>query len=134
MIVVDTNIIAHFFITGSLTAAAEQAYSKDAWCAPLLWRSEFRSVLASHYRAGSLRSSAIRDLMAKAERLMWGREFSVRSSAVLDFIEQSRRSAYDCEFLALAVDFGVPLVTLDEPIVREFPKIAIHLRDFVRRS
>jgi len=44
---------------------------------------------------------------------------------------QSNRSAYDCEFVALALDLGLKLITADEPIVREFPSVAIHVRDFV---
>jgi hypothetical protein len=69
--------------------------------------------------------------MSRAERLMWGKEFSVRSSTVLELIEKSRRSAYDCEFVGLARDFGIQLVTVDEPVIQEFPGIATHLREYV---
>ena len=134
LIVVDTNVIAHFFSPGALTTLTQRAYAKATWCAPLLWRSEYRNVLASHYLAGSLDSATARELMNKAERLMWGREFSVRSSTVLNLIETSNRSAYDCEFIALAQDFGTSLITADEPVIREFPAVAIHLREYVGRS
>lgn len=73
-------------------------------------------------------------LMEIAERLLWGREFTVRSPAVLDCVAHSQRSAYDCEFVALALDLGVPLITTDAPLVADFPKTAIHLRDFVQKK
>jgi hypothetical protein len=42
MIVVDTNVIAYFWLPGVYTACAERALKKDnEWAAPILWRSEF---------------------------------------------------------------------------------------------
>jgi hypothetical protein len=40
------------------------------------------------------------------------------------------RSSYDCEFVALAVDLGVKLVTFDMKLCNEFSDIAIHPKDF----
>lgn len=62
---------------------------------------------------------------------MWDREFAVRPSGVLQCVAQSNRSSYDCEFVALALDLGLKLVTTDGPVVREFPAVAVHLRDYV---
>lgn len=39
-------------------------------------------------------------------------------------------SAYDCEFVALAADLTVPLVTTDKKLVKSFPDIAIHIDHF----
>lgn len=131
MIVVDTNIIAFFVLPGPYTEFAERAAAKDRWCAPVLWRAEFCNVLASYLRRNAISMEAARQHLAKAERLMWNRDYQVRLSVVLDCIEQSNRSAYDCHFVALAMEFGIKLVTTDEPVVQEFPTVAIHLRDFV---
>ena len=47
MIVADTNLIAHLLLPGEHTRDSERVYEKDPhWIAPLLWRSEFRNVLA----------------------------------------------------------------------------------------
>jgi predicted nucleic acid-binding protein len=134
VIVVDTNVIAYFLLPGPFTDLARQAARKEDWCAPLLWRSEFRSVLTSYVRHHSLPINEARILMETGEKLMWGREFTVRSSIVLDCVNTSSRSAYDCEFVALARDLGVRLVTTDEPVAREFPDTAIHLRHFIQQA
>ena len=132
MIVVDTNVISYLLIPGSLTSLAQQAARQDSWCAPLLWRSELRNVLTIYIRQKGLPVTEAVALMSIAERLLWGREFAVRSDNVLECVARSRRSAYDCEFVALAMDLGIPLITTDEPIIADFPKTAVHLRDYLR--
>jgi predicted nucleic acid-binding protein len=132
MIVVDTNLISYLLIPGAPTVMAQAAASRAPWSAPLLWRSEFRNVLAVYMRHKGLTTSDAQALMAIAERLLWGREFTVRSSTVLDCVARSQRSAYDCEFVALALDLGIPLVTTDEALIADFPQTAIHLREFVK--
>ena len=53
MIVADTNLIAYFFIPGEHTTAAKSVFLRDPdWVAPLLWKSEFRNVLATYLRQG----------------------------------------------------------------------------------
>lgn len=51
MIVVDTNLIGYLYLESQYAPQAEQTLRKDAdWVAPLLWRSEFRNVLALYLR------------------------------------------------------------------------------------
>jgi len=55
VIVVDTSVIAYLHLPGDHTAAARTALRIDPdWSAPLLWRSEFRSVLVSYVRREGL--------------------------------------------------------------------------------
>lgn len=132
MIVVDTNVISYLMIPGVFTPLAERAARMDQWCAPLLWRSEFRNVATMYFRRNLMSLEDARRQTEAAERLLWGREFSVRSSAVFDCVSRSERSAYDCEFVALAIELGIRLITTDEPIVSEFPSVAVHLRDYAK--
>jgi predicted nucleic acid-binding protein len=131
MIVVDTNVIGYLFLTSDQSESAERALRRDAgWAAPLLWRSELRNVLAFYLRQDQLRLDDARQIMAATEELMRGREFAVASAQVLALAAESGRSAYDCEFVALARELNVPLVTADPPLLRAFPDTAVSLADF----
>jgi predicted nucleic acid-binding protein len=125
MIVVDTNVLAYLLLPARMTAAAETLYQSDpAWAAPVLWRSEFRNVLALYLRKGLLPLDQALAVQEKAERLMAGREFQVQSDAVLQLAKTSGCSAYDCEFIAVAQDLGIRLFTADKGLRAAFPEIA----------
>lgn len=97
---------------------------------PLLWRSEFRSILsgAVKHKACSLdRAIAIAE---GAENQLRGREFSVESSQVLSLSAESGCSRYDSECVALARNLGVRLVTNDRQILRAFPAETLPLAHF----
>ena len=131
MIVVDTNVVAYLLLGGEKTAGARLAFRKDpAWTAPILWRSEFRNVLAAYLRRCTLRLSDALEVMRDAEALFRGAEYSVESRDVLRLVTESGCSAYDCEFVALAQQLGVPLLTSDAEILKEFAQTAISLETF----
>jgi predicted nucleic acid-binding protein len=131
VIVVDTNLIAYLLIEGARTPQAETVLARDPeWAAPLLWRSEFRNVLTFYIRRRVLSLAEAVDKMGKAELLMQGKEYEVSSVQVLTLAAGSRRSAYDCEFLTLAQDLGVPLVTADRGVLSDFPAVSVSVDDF----
>lgn len=70
--------------------------------------------------------------MRIAERRMRFADRTVTSERVLELASASRLSAYDCEFVAVAQDAGVPLVTADRRIVAAFPETAHLLSEFIR--
>ena len=132
MIVVDTNIIGYLYLTSDRSAQAEKALLKDSmWAAPILWRSELRNVLALYIRKGHLGLVEAQQVMVEASRLMQEREFDVTSHQVLSLVATSSCSAYDCEFVALAKDLDIPLVTVDKQILCQFPDIAVSLDEFI---
>ena len=52
MIVVDSKVIASLWFPNDMVELAYKILKKDAdWIAPILWRSEFRNVLALYLRA-----------------------------------------------------------------------------------
>ncbi len=133
VIVVDTNVICYHWIRSSHSDAADKALVKDPdWIAPFLWRSEFRNALAVVLRQKLITIDAAIDIIEKAEARLASREFFVSSRAVLQLVAISSCSAYDCEFVALAQEQRVPLLTVDRQILRDFPKIAVALDKFVR--
>jgi len=128
VIVVDSNIIAYLYLSGEHTAKAEALLESDAhWAAPLLWRSEFRSILAGYMRRGTLTFEAARNLQLEAENLLAGAEHEVDSRLVLELVRDTDCSAYDCEFAALAIALGVRLVTMDRKLLTAFPQCAVAL-------
>ena len=132
MIVVDTNIVAYLLMDGAPTADAEAVFERDpAWCAPLLWRSEFQNVLARRVQTGQTSLDASVEALAAATQLFEDREFRPGGDHVLRLAADSGCSAYDCEFVAVARDLAIPLVTLDRAILRAFPDIAVAARRFV---
>jgi predicted nucleic acid-binding protein len=128
VIVVDTNVVAYLYLPGEHTEKAEALLEQDDdWAAPLLWRSEFRNILAGYMRRKMLAFEAARDLQLEAESLLAGAEHEVDSRRVLELVRDSDCSAYDCEFVALAMALGVRLVTMDARLLKAFPEHAVAL-------
>ena len=128
MIVVDSNVLAYLYLPGEYTAAAEALLEQDSdWAAPILWRSEFRNILAGYLRRKAITFEQANNLQREAESLLGGAEFEVESLAVLELVRDSDCSAYDCEFIALAMKLDTKLVTMDKKLLRAFPKRAIAL-------
>jgi predicted nucleic acid-binding protein len=133
VIVADTNLVAYLLLPGAHTDLADQVWQKDAeWAAPVLWRSEFVNVLAGYLRKKLLTRPAALDAFRRAEAVVGGLAFPSDAGQVLKLVESSTCSAYDCEFVALAQELGVALVTSDARILQNFPRIAVSLDDFVR--
>lgn len=132
MIVADTNIISYLFLPTAYSENASRAYRKDAgWTAPILWRSEFRNVLALYLRQQIITLEEALAIQEEAEALMTDQEFTVTSAQILTLVSSCGCSAYDCEFIALAKQLGVKLVTQDKKILREFPNVAVSLNEFL---
>ena len=131
MIVVDTNIITYLYIQGEHTAETEAVLKKDPdWKVPILWRSEFRNVLAFYVRKKILSLELALRIVSQAEEQLKGNEYLVPSDQVLVLASRSRLSAYDCEFVALAQELEVPFVTSDRKVISRFPTTAVAVKDF----
>jgi predicted nucleic acid-binding protein len=131
MIVVDTNVIAYLYLHSAYSDLSERALVKDPqWAAPLLWRSELRSVLTKYLRNRIISLGIAQQIMEEAENRMRDGEYEVSSLQVLSLAALSACSAYDCEFVALAQALNGPLVTVDRQVIAQFPAIAVSLEDF----
>ena len=128
MIVVDSNVLAYLYLPGEYSTAAEALLEQDSdWAAPILWRSEFRNILAGYLRRKAITFEQAISLQREAESLLEGAEFELESLAVLELVRDSDCSAYDCEFIALAMKLDTKLITTDKKLLRAFPKRAIAL-------
>lgn len=125
MIVADTNLVAALLLPSELSSTASRIFERDPeWLVPLLWRSEWRSVLLKFLRAGRIDLPGAVALATWAEERLSGRERLVESAEVLRLAASSGCSAYDCEYVALAEALDVPLVTSDARVLAAFPAVA----------
>lgn len=133
MIVADTNLIVYLYVKGQRTNQVEAVLQQDpAWAAPLLWRSEIRNTLMGLVKRKDLGLDDVLEIVSEAEQWMMGREYTVVSNKVLQLAVQSGCSAYDCEFVSLAMDLEVSLVTSDRQILRAFPRVALSPEGFIK--
>ncbi len=132
MIVADANLLAYLVLPGERTEEAEAVLAKDpTWAAPVLWRSELRSVVHKYIMRGDLSVARAVGLLRQADQVLGGREGDVDSQEVLDLASHSNCTTYDCEYVALANALGVPLITTDRAVLKAFPKRAMTPAEFL---
>ncbi len=132
MIVIDVNILAYFSITGEKTALAQEAIRRDAnIVSPVLWRSEFRNILVKYLRQGLMSIEDANAILTSVETRMKGRERNVDSIRVVELAFENSCSAYDAEYVVLAQQLSVRLLSEDKEVLKKFPDVAISLQDFV---
>ena len=134
MIVVDTNVISYFYLASEYSELAEQLFLKtSSWSAPLLWRSEFRNVLISYARKRIISLQDTIQIFEAATGILQGNEYAINSSQVFTLSMHSGCSAYDCEFVNLAQDLGIPLVTMNKKILQNFQGIAVSIQEYLEK-
>jgi predicted nucleic acid-binding protein len=111
MIVVDTNIIGYLYLESDRSLQAELAFIKHPhWAAPLILCGPLRSVLALYIR----------------------KKFIALEDAVRN-MDEAMNIMSNYEFVALAQDLGVPLITIDKQILDQFPADAVSLEEYVSK-
>lgn len=90
-------------------------------------RSALRNILAGYLRRNTLTFEQACSIQAEAEGLLSGGEYDVDSASVLQLVRDSSCTAYDCEFIALALKLGTRLVTMDKKLLQAFPERAVAL-------
>lgn len=126
MIVADASLLAHLLIPSSDSALAEDVYRRDPeWSAPVLWRSELRSVLLKHMRNSEMKIDLAKAVIEKGLLVISDRETLPPTPAVLEAAVEFKVSAYDAEYLVVARQLGVPLLTFDRKLQQAAPRLAI---------
>jgi predicted nucleic acid-binding protein len=122
MIVVDTNLLAYLLLPTPHAAQADAILLKDPdWIASALIHSEFRNVLLGAVRRKDIDADDARALLDRAVEVITVPDGGVDGKAVLSLALDSGCSAYDCEFVWLARDLRLPLVTADRKVLEAFP-------------
>jgi predicted nucleic acid-binding protein len=134
VIVADTNLLIGLYLPSAGSRIAERVLSKDAeWAVPLLWRCEFRNVLATGMRNEHLGLDLAVEVVVAAGLLVRDHEYAVPDERVLELAAASGCSACDCEFVALAEGLNVSLVTSDRQVLKAFPERAFSPEAFMGR-
>jgi predicted nucleic acid-binding protein len=133
VIVVDNDVISYFWLEAGRTEAARKTRERDAdWHAPRLWRSEFRNVLYQHMAHRGLSRADAQQIAETVEADMDGTTYAVSSADVLRLADEADHPTYDCEYVALAQELNVTLVTGDRAVVDLFPDTAVLLERYAR--
>jgi predicted nucleic acid-binding protein len=133
MIVVDSNIVAARNLTSSLTSEAKQVEEKDPiWVVPVLWRYEFQNILASAIKAKQIKPEQALNIWEKVLNILINNEYEPSASKVIDLVAQKGITAYDGQFIAVALEMGISCVTEDRELQGKFPGIAISMNEFLK--
>jgi len=133
VIVVDNSVLVYFWLPSAFDDLAEAVKGRDkVWASPILWRAEFRNVLAGYLRRKVLTEAEANAAYLNVQKDLSANEYSVPTERIIKLVLSSDCTAYDCEYVALAQDLGVPLVTADKQVLRAFPKTAVSMGKFLK--
>jgi len=133
MIVVDSNIITARNLTSVLTSKAEQVEKKDpVWIVPVLWRYEFQNILATAIKAKQITPEYALDVWQRVAGILAENESEPSPAKVIDLVAKYGITAYDGQFIALAMEMGILCVTEDGEMQSKFPRVAVSMDDFLK--
>ena len=132
MIVADANLLAYLLVPGPMSRHAEYVRSREkVWIAPALLRHELLNVLSRYVRRGDLtRDDAGRSFRRGLSMVEISSE-ELDPVAVLRLAESSGCTTYDAEYVWLAMELDLQLVTADQQVVRAFSDIAVDPERYV---
>ena len=135
MIVADNSLLVYFWLPSDFEELAEAVKNRDGvWASPVLWRAEFRNVLAGYLRRKALTEAEANTAYLNVQKDLGANEYSVPTERIIKLVMASDCSAYVCEYVALAQDLDVLLVTADKQILRAFPKTAVSMEKFAKNK
>jgi predicted nucleic acid-binding protein len=131
VIVVDANVIAYLLIAGESTAVAQAVWDLDSdWRVPALWRHEVLNVLSTYVKVGGSSLEQAQEIWSTATRLLASGESEIDMNRALGLAVEHGLSAYDAQYLALALALGVPLVTEDRRLREILPRETLSMQGF----
>ena len=133
MIVVDSNIIAARNLSSTLTSKAEQVERRDpVWIVPFLWRYEFQNILATAIKTKQVTQEQALNVWRRVFDILMDNEYEPSAGKVLDLVAKYGITAYNGQFVALAMEMGIPCVTEDQELHENFPGVAISIDEFLK--
>ena len=132
MIVADTCLVTHLFNETELTQLAQDIFKKDSsWILPTLWQEEYANVLSKLARKHHHDIEQVINNFTSTVDQLKDYEVIIDNERALRTALAHKISVYDAHFVTLAKDFKIRLVTEDKEILKNCPKIAINMREFL---
>ena len=132
MIVADVNVLAYLLIKGEKTPQARAVWQIDAaWVLPDLWRDEFLNILTTYVRQGGTDLESAKALWTTAIDLFADKEWSADPLMVLELAQRFRLSAYDAQYLAVAIALDAKLLTEDRALRQAAPQHSLTMQAFL---
>jgi predicted nucleic acid-binding protein len=131
MIVVDASIVSFLLIEGELTEEARALYRIDSeWITPPILNHEMLAILTE---VGSLEgdAAAMIELWRQVRLLVGSRQQIPDPVRSLRRGVESGISGYDAQYLALAEQLSLPLITEEEALLQAAPSRAVSLRSYL---
>ena len=128
MIVVDVNVVAYLIVAGPQTDLARRCRAAEPdWLAPPLLRCELRNVLLGAVRQGKIPLPVAATTFAEACALV---QFCPEPAAegVFQSAWAARLTSYDAEYVAVARELGLKLLTNDQQVVALCKDVAVDFR------
>ena len=134
MIVIDANILIYALIECDNSRLIPQLRAKDAdWRTTGLCLHETLNVLATYQRRGLLTLEQCRELLKSANRFITVAQCEVDMEASLAAAAKYGITGYDAQYVALAQNLAVPLITEDRKLRQAVPGIGISMQEFIEQ-
>jgi predicted nucleic acid-binding protein len=130
VIVADVNLLVYLLVPGEHTRGAEQARERDPeWYVPAGFDAEFLNVLCSlvRFRRMSLEQASV---LLRRSTTMVIRSQPAASEDLLAAAVAANLTTYDTEYVLLAREKRLRLVTSDKQVLAAATDVAVSIRDF----
>ena len=132
MIIADNNIIVPIFLDEPHSSTCEELYEKEArWITPYLWQSEFKHVLTRSVKIEQFTIEGARQVFETADSAFSPLQQAVDHKQSFDLSLRYRLSGYDGEYVWLAENLQLPLVTFDKEVLKRASHVAVHPEEYL---
>ncbi len=130
-LVVDANVFVYMLLDGEKSSAARRLHELHPdWVCPTILRHEFMNVCATYRRAGGFSREECLALVGTGTALLSGREVDVDAGTAVGLAMDLDLSAYDAQYVALALALQGVLVTEDRAVLARAPAVARSLEGY----
>jgi predicted nucleic acid-binding protein len=132
MIVIDANILIYALIECDNSRLIPELRAKDAdWRTTGLCLHETLNVLATYQRRGLLTLEQCKELLGYANRFIAVAQCDADMEDALSAAAKYGITGYDAQYVALAQNLAVPLITEDRKLRHAVPGVGISMQEFI---